>query len=71
MAAPFQHVLVGTEFLAASHHALDRRVELARNWSARATLRHVVAAAPRDDLIGPAAPPRVPAPEPAACGADP
>lgn len=50
-----QHILVGTDFSVASQSAVDRAVQLARGWSARVTLKHVVAASLWDDIVSTAA----------------
>jgi nucleotide-binding universal stress UspA family protein len=50
-----QHILVGTDFSVASQIAVERAVQLARVWSARVTLHHVVASSLWDDVLSQAA----------------
>lgn len=50
-----QHIQVGTDFSVASESAVLRALLLARAWSARLTLQHVVAASLWDDVISTAA----------------
>lgn len=50
-----QHIFVGTDFSVASQSAIDRALRLARGWSARITLQHVVAGSLWDDVISTAA----------------
>lgn len=46
-----RHILVGPDFSAPSRSAVERALQLARTWSARLTLQHVVAASLWDDVI--------------------
>jgi nucleotide-binding universal stress UspA family protein len=55
MKLPPRHLLVGTDFSVASQMAVERALQLARLWSARVTLQHVVAASFWEDMIGQAA----------------
>jgi nucleotide-binding universal stress UspA family protein len=55
MNSPPRHLLVGTDFSVASQLAVERALQLARDWDARITLHHVIAASFWDDVIGKAA----------------
>jgi nucleotide-binding universal stress UspA family protein len=46
-----QHILIGTDFSAASEMAVERALQLARSWSAKITLQHVVASSLWDDVL--------------------
>jgi nucleotide-binding universal stress UspA family protein len=50
-----QQLLVGTDFSVASQSAVDRALQLARGWSARLTLQHVVSSSLWDDVLSTAA----------------
>lgn len=50
-----QRIHVGTDFSVASESAVVRALQLARAWSARVTLQHVIAASLWDDVISTAA----------------
>lgn len=52
MNVPPRRLLVGTDLSVPSQHAVARAVALARLWSARLTLHHVVAASFWDDVVG-------------------
>ncbi len=50
-----QQLLVGTDFSVASQAAVERALQLARGWSARLTLQHVVSSSFWEDVISTAA----------------